>query len=142
MIARVSTVPADPATPRATPSGARPARRSRPPAGLIAVGVVIAAIVAYALYAGVEALRQRPLVGTVTTYSVVSTTKVEYGFVVTGEPNSTVQCAVLARARDFVVVGQDERKLEIGSNGEARDTGSITTLRLATNAEAGACEKL
>lgn len=140
----MTTAPADPATPAtpaATPMGARRARR-RPPAGLVAVGVVIAAVVAYALWAGVEALGQRPLVGTVTTYSVISDTKVEYGFVVTGEPNTTVQCAILARARDFVVVGQEERKLQIGANGEARDTGTVTTLRLATNAEAGACEQL
>jgi ferric-dicitrate binding protein FerR (iron transport regulator) len=137
---RVTTAPTDPATPAATPMGGRPARRRRPPAGLVAVGVVIAAVVAYALWAGVEALGQRPLVGTVTTYSVVSDTKVEYGFVVTGVPGSTVQCAILARARDFVVVGQDEQKLEIGTNGEARITGTVTTLRVATNAEAGACE--
>jgi len=122
--------------------GARPARRPRPPAGLIAVGVVIAVVVGYALWAGVAALGQRPLVGTVTTYSVTSDTLVEYGFVVTGEPNSTVQCAILARAPDFVVVGQDERTLRIGANGEARDTGTVTTLRRATNAEAGACERL
>jgi hypothetical protein len=138
----VSIVPADPATPAATPVGARPAKRRRPPAGLIAVGVVIAAVVAYALWAGVEALGQRPLVGTVTTYTVTSDTKVVYSFVVTGEPNATVQCAVLARATDFVVVGQDERKLHIGANGEARDSGTVTTLRRATNAEAGDCEPL
>jgi len=137
----VTTAPADPETP-ATPMGARPPRRGRPPAGLVAVGVVITAVVVYALWAGVQALRQHPLVGTVTTYSIVSATEVDYGFVVTGKPNTTVRCAVLARSRDFVVVGQDERELRIGANGEARDTGKVTTLRLATNAEAGACEKL
>lgn len=138
----MTTAPTDPAIPAATPTGARPARRRRPPAGLVAVGVFIAAVVVYALWAGVAALHQRPLVGTVTTYSVVSDTSVEYGFVVTGEPNSSVQCAIVARAADFVVVGQDERTLHLGANGEARDTGTVTTLRLATNAEAGACAPL
>jgi len=141
----VTPAPADPVAdgaPAATPTGVRPPGRRRLPPGLIAVGVAVAAVVVYALWSGVEALGQRPLVGTVTTYSVVSDTTVEYGFVVTGKPNTTVQCAVLARARDFVVVGQDERKLTIGANGEARDTGTVTTLRLATNAEAGACEQL
>ncbi len=139
---RMTTVPADPALPAAALPVAGTARRGRPPAGLIAVGVVIAAVVVYALWAGVEALGQRPLVGTVTTYRVTSDTRVDYSFVVTGEPNSTVQCAILARARDFVVVGQDERKLQIGANGEARDTGTVTTLRRATNAEAGECDPL
>jgi hypothetical protein len=137
----VTTAPADPATtPPATPMGARPRRRRRPPAGLIAVGVVIAAVVVYALWAGVAALGQRPLVGTVTTYSITSDTTVRYGFVVTGEPGSRVRCAIIARGRDFVVVGQDERELTIGTDGEARDTGTVTTLRRATNAEAGACD--
>jgi hypothetical protein len=136
----VTPASATPATPPATPLGARPVGRRRPPAGLVAVGVVIAAVVVYALWAGVAALGQRPLIGTVTTYSVTSDTSVEYGFVVTGEPGSTVRCAIIARGEDYVVVGQDERELTIGANGEARDTGTVTTLRRASNAEAGDCD--
>ncbi len=123
------------------PPASRRRRAGRPPAGLVAIGVVIAIAVAYALWAGAAALHQQPLVGTVSRYQVVSDTSVDYGLIVTGPAGVTVHCSVVARGDDYAIVGQDERTLTLDSTGEAHGSGSITTLRHAANAEAGTCEQ-
>ena len=86
--------------------------------------MVIAIAVAYALWAGVAALHQQPLVGTVSRYQVVSDTSVDYGLIVTGPAGVTVHCSVVARGDDYAIVGQDERTLTLDSTGEAHDSGS------------------
>jgi hypothetical protein len=115
-------------------------RRLRRQPGLVVVGVVVAAIVGYAIWAGVAVLRQVPLVPTVSHYVVVSDRSVSYRLVVTGPANGHVRCAIRARAGDFVVVGQDERMLDLGPSGSAAVDGKVSTLRRAENAEAGSCE--
>jgi hypothetical protein len=117
---------------------AGPARRRVSP-GLAVVGIVVAAVVGYAIWAGTALLRQVPLVPTVTTYTVVSNQVVSYRLVVTGPANDHVRCAVRARADDFMVVGQDERTLDLGPSGSAAVEGRVSTLRRAANAEAGSC---
>lgn len=124
------------------PGSDDPAVRRRRPAspGLVVVGVVVAAVVAYAIWAGTALLRQVPLVPTVSSYRVVSDQAVSYRLVVTGPAYDHVRCAIRARADDFVVVGQDERTLDLGPSGSAAVEGRVATLRRAANAEAGSCE--
>jgi hypothetical protein len=104
------------------------------------VAVLVAAIVGYAIWAGTVLLREVPLVPTVSTYRVVSDQAVTYRLVVTGPANDRVRCAIRARSHDFVVVGQDERILDLGPSGSAAVEGRVSTLRRAANAEAGSCE--
>lgn len=119
-----------------------PGARTKPPMprGLILVGIVIAAMVGFALWAGVGALRQHPLVGTVSRYQVTSDTTVTYSLIITGVANTDVTCAVVARGEDFSIVGQQERKVHLDADGGALITGTVTTLRQAANAEAGTCQ--
>lgn len=114
--------------------------RHRMSPGLAVVGLLVAAVVGYAIWAGTALLRQVPLVPTVSTYRVVSDQAVTYRLVVTGPAHDHVRCAVRARAHDFVVVGQDEQTLDLGPSGSAAVEGRVATLRRATNAEAGSCE--
>jgi hypothetical protein len=114
--------------------------RQRMPRGLIVVGILIAAIVGYALYAGVGALRQHPTTGLVSHYQVVGDSSVHYRMTISGPPDSTVACAVVARADDFSVVGQVERKIRLDDDGHGTVRGTLTTLRRASNAEAGTCQ--
>jgi Domain of unknown function (DUF4307) len=129
---------------QASPGADRPAvggRRKVSP-GLAVIGIAVAAMVGYAIWAGTALLRQVPLVPTVSTYTVVSDQVVSYRLVVTGPANDHVRCAVRARADDFVVVGQDERTLDLGPSGSAAIEGRVSTLRRAANAEAGSCEQV
>jgi hypothetical protein len=114
--------------------------RRRVSPGLAVIGVVVAAIVGYAIWAGTALLRQVPLVPTVSRYTVVSDQVVSYRLFVTGPAHDHVRCAVRARADDFVVVGQDERTLDLGPSGSAAIEGRVSTLRRAANAEAGTCQ--
>ena len=114
-------------------------RRQQWSSGLVLVGIAVAAVVGYAIWAGAAMLRQVPLVPTVSTYRVVSDQVVTYRLVVTGPANDHVRCAIRARGHDFVVVGQDERTLDLGPSGSAAVEGSVRTLRRAANAEAGSC---
>jgi hypothetical protein len=116
--------------------------RRRMSPGLAVIGIVVAAVVGYAIWAGTALLRQVPLVPTVSRYTVVSDQGVSYRLVVTGPANDRVRCAVRARADDFVVVGQDEPTLDLGPSGSAAVEGRVSTLRRAANAEAGSCEPL
>jgi hypothetical protein len=115
-------------------------RRQRLSPGLVVTGLVIAAVVGYAIWAGVAMLRQEPLVPTVSTYRVVSDEAVTYRLVVTGPADERVRCAVRARADDFTVVGQDEQTLDLGPSGSVAVAGTVPTLRRAANAEAGSCQ--
>ena len=117
----------------------RPGRRIPP--GLAVVGVLVALVVGYALWAGAAALRQQPPIGTVADYRVRSDTAVDFRLVVTGEPGATVRCAVVARAVDFSVVGASEVTLRLPSAGQAQSAGRLATVGRATNAEAGSCEQ-
>ena len=114
-------------------------RRRRLSPGLVVIGVVVAAIVGYALWAATAMLDQEPLVATVSHYEVVSDQAVTYRMVVTGPADEQVACAIRARGSDFVVVGQDERTLDLGPSGSATVEGRVSTLRRAANAEAGSC---
>jgi hypothetical protein len=96
-------------------------------------------MVAYAIWAATAMLGQQPLTPTVSHYEVVSDQAVSYRLVVTGPADEQVACAIRARASDFVVVGQDERTLDLGPSGTAAVEGSVSTLRRAANAEAGTC---
>jgi len=115
--------------------------RQKMPRGLIVVGVVVAAIVGYAVYAGASLLGQNPVIGTVSRYHVIDDTHVTYRLTVTGPADSRVVCSVVARAKDYSVVGQVERSAQLGSDGTIGLAGSITTLQRPVNAEAGTCKK-
>lgn len=114
-------------------------RRRRLTPGLTVVLVLLLCVLAYATWAAWSMLHQEPLSGTVRAYQVVSDTEVEYDLVVNGPADTRVRCAVVARSDDFTLVGQDEQALTLGTDGQARATGTVTTLRRAVNAEPGAC---